>query len=235
MTSQIATRRSGRVRQIELAPRTIAVLGGSALILIGAIFVIGLMLGRFLLGGNVERARMRGRRGNSRPISRQSRPDLARSMQLRLVSALNAQLIRLDALGRRSRPRGADRGIDFDKTAAGGPKQRGGRWLGASAGADRSARYTEEQLTIAIDNWLRSSLLASRQLGQRIMPGGLPLIGGWVSSQLATATIFTGRGALAGVDLRSTGSKVISVGRESSLKGYKTGYGNVVRSGTHRI
>jgi murein DD-endopeptidase MepM/ murein hydrolase activator NlpD len=50
------------------------------------------------------------------------------------------------------------------------------------------------------------SLLATRQLGQRIMPGGLPLIGGWVSSHFGYRNDpFTGRGAFhSGVDFAAS-------------------------------
>jgi murein DD-endopeptidase MepM/ murein hydrolase activator NlpD len=76
------------------------------------------------------------------------------------------------------------------------------------------------------------SLLASRQLTQRVMPGGLPLIGGWISSHFGyRSDPFTGRGAFhAGVDFAGpVGSRVIAVGPGVvSFSGYKSGYGNVV-------
>jgi murein DD-endopeptidase MepM/ murein hydrolase activator NlpD len=239
MTSQIATRRSGRVRQIELAPRTIAVLGGAALILIGAIFMIGLMLGRFLLGGNVEQ------RAYARALAQQQADLQAARGQIdgkvdaiaARVGTLNAQLIRLDALGRRLTDlAGLDRGeFDFDKAPpAGGPEN-----SVAEGGSAQVPELTEvlDTLEEQLDDRHRQlvaleSLLASRQLGQRIMPGGLPLIGGWVSSQFGyRSDPFTGRGAFhAGVDFAGpTGSKVISVGPGVvSYAGYKAGYGNVV-------
>ena len=127
MTFQIATGRSGRARQIELTPRTIALLGGSVLILIGAIFVLGLMLGRFLLGGNVEQ------RAYARALAQQQADIQAARGQIDgkvdaiagRVGTLNAQLIRLNALGRRLTDlAGLDRGeFDFDKAPpAGGPE-----------------------------------------------------------------------------------------------------------------
>ena len=75
-------------------------------------------------------------------------------------------------------------------------------------------------------------VMASRELGQRIMPGGLPLIGGWISSHFGhRSDPFTGRGAFhAGVDFAGpTGSRVIAVGPGVvSYSGWKQGYGNVV-------
>ena len=84
-----------------------------------------------------------------------------------------------------------------------------------------------EQQLVALE-----SLLATRELGQRIMPGGLPLIGGWISSHFGYRTDpFTGRGAFhAGVDFAGPpGTAVIAVGPGVvSYAGYKSGYGNVV-------
>ena len=75
-------------------------------------------------------------------------------------------------------------------------------------------------------------LLASRELGIRTMPGGLPLIGGWISSHFGRRTDpFTGHAAFhAGVDFAGApGSRVISVGPGVvTYSGYKSGYGNVV-------
>ena len=75
-------------------------------------------------------------------------------------------------------------------------------------------------------------LLASRELGARMLPGGLPLIGGWISSHFGRRSDpFTGRGAFhAGVDFAGTpGSKIIAVGPGViSFSGYKSGYGYVV-------
>jgi hypothetical protein len=179
MTSQIATGRRGRVRQIELAPRTLALLGASALILLGAIFVIGLLLGRYLLGGNVEQ------RAYARALAQQQADLQAARGQIdgkvdaiaARVGTLNAQLIRLDALGRRHTDlAGLDRGeFDFDKAPpAGGPED-----TVSGGGSAQVPELTEvldtleEQLhdrhrqLVALE-----SLLASRQLGQRIMPGG---------------------------------------------------------------
>ena len=239
MTFQIATGRSGRVRQIELSPRTVTLLAGSALLLICAIFVIGLVLGRFLLGGNVEQ------RAYARALAQQQADLQAARGQIdgkvdaiaARVGTLNAQFIRLNALGRRLTDlAGLDRGeFDFDKAPpAGGPE--GAVVEGGSAQVPELVEVLdtlEEQLDDRHQQLVTlESLLASRQLRQRIMPGGLPLIGGWVSSQFGyRSDPFTGRGAFhAGVDFAGpNGSKVISVAPGIvAYAGYKTGYGNVV-------
>ena len=128
MNFQIVSGRNGRVRQLDLTrPRTLAVLGGSVLLLLGAIFVVGLMLGRFLLGANAEE------RAYARALAQQKVDIQAARGQVEgqvdaiaaRVGTLNAQLIRLDALGRRLTDlAGLDRGeFDFDKAPpAGGPE-----------------------------------------------------------------------------------------------------------------
>jgi murein DD-endopeptidase MepM/ murein hydrolase activator NlpD len=74
--------------------------------------------------------------------------------------------------------------------------------------------------------------MSTRQLSQRIMPGGWPVIGGWISSHFGyRSDPFTGRGAFhAGVDFAAEpGTRVISTGPGVvSFSGYKSGYGNVV-------
>ncbi len=74
--------------------------------------------------------------------------------------------------------------------------------------------------------------MSTRSLGERILPGGWPIIGGWISSHFGyRSDPFTGRGAFhAGVDFAGPkGAKVIATGPGVvSFSGYKNGYGNVV-------
>jgi murein DD-endopeptidase MepM/ murein hydrolase activator NlpD len=240
MHFQIVSGRTGRARQVDFTqPRTLLAIGGSALLLIAAIFVLGILLGRFLLAGSAQS------REFSRALAQQQLDIQAARGQLdgkvdalaTRLGSLNAQLIRLDALGRRLTDlAGLDRGeFDFDK-----PPPTGGPEGPEAAGG--SAQVPE--LTVVLDTLqsqvedrerqliVLESLLASRQLGQRMLPGGLPLIGGWISSHFGYRNDpFTGRGAFhAGVDFAGTpGSKVIAVGPGVvSFSGYKSGYGNVV-------
>ena len=236
MNLRITTGRAGRTRQIELtAPRTMV----AAVLIVAAVFVAGLVLGRFLLGGNAEQ------RAFARALAQQKQDLQAARGQIdgqvdalvARVGTLNAQLIRLDALGRRLTDlAGLDRGeFDFEQAPpAGGPEGR--ETLAGSAQvpeltADLDLLETQvsdrqQQLTAL------EMLLATRELGSRIMPGGLPLIGGWISSHFGRRTDpFTGRGAFhAGVDFAGApGSRVIAVGPGViSFSGYKSGYGNVV-------
>ncbi len=76
------------------------------------------------------------------------------------------------------------------------------------------------------------NLMAMRELGERIIPGGLPLIGGWISSHYGyRSDPFTGHRALhRGVDFAGRpGTRIVSVAPGVvSYAGYKAGYGYVV-------
>jgi len=240
MHFQIVSGRTGRARHVDFSqPRTLALIGGGALLLAATLFVLGVVLGRFFLASSFQSGEF------ARAIAQQQQEIQAARGQMdgkvdaiaARVGALNAQLIRLDALGRRLTDlAGLDRGeFDFDKPPpAGGPE--GFESAGGSAQVpdlDRALNALQKQVEDREQQLMvLESLLASRQLGQRMLPGGLPLIGGWISSHFGyRSDPFTGRGAFhAGVDFAGVpGSKVIAVGPGVvSFSGYKTGYGNVV-------
>jgi murein DD-endopeptidase MepM/ murein hydrolase activator NlpD len=236
MILRIVTGPRGRTREIDLkGPRTLL----AAVLVIAAIFAAGLMLGRFLLGGNAEE------RAYARAIAQQKSDLQAARGQIdgkvdaiaSRVGSLNAQLIRLDALGRRLTDlAGLDRGeFDFERAPpAGGPEgseAQGGSVLVPELTAVLDTLEDQindrEQQLLALE-----TLMSSRELGQRIMPGGLPLIGGWISSHFGYRTDpFTGRGAFhAGVDFAGPpGSRVVAVGPGVvSYAGWKQGYGYTV-------
>ena len=157
------------------------------------------------------------------------------------VGTLNAHLIRLDALGRRVTDlAGLDRGeFDFDKAPpAGGPE--GQEVQGGSAQVPEltDALDTLEEQLVDRQRQLRGARKPDvhAQLGERILPGGLPIIGGWISSHFGyRSDPFTGRGAFhAGVDFAGPpGSKVIAVGPGVvSYSGYKTATATWSRSRT---
>ena len=236
MNLRIVTGGGSRARQIELSGHRAVLV---AALVIASIFVVGLVLGRFLLGAGAEqRAFARASERHKQDLqAARGRIDGQVDAIAARVGALNAQVIRLDALGRRLTDlAGLDRGeFDFDKAPpAGGPE----------ASEERGGSAQVPELTAVLDS-LESKiddrerqltaleiLLASRELGERMLPGGLPLIGGWISSHFGRRTDpFTGHGAFhAGVDFAATpGSKVISVGPGVvSFSGVKSGYGNVV-------
>jgi len=239
MNLHIVSGRTGRVLQFDLTqPRTILVAATGGLLMAGVLFAAGLQIGR-IVAGPLDRAAV------ARQIDQQ-RHDLetVRSqMQGRVdalaarVGTLNAHLIRLDAIGRRVTDlAGLDRGeFDFDQPPpAGGPD--GQEFQGGSAAVpDLSVALDtlEEQL---VDRQRQmsvlESLMSTRSLGERILPGGWPIIGGWISSHFGyRSDPFTGRGAFhAGVDFAAPpGSKVITTGAGTvTYSGYKNGYGYVV-------
>jgi murein DD-endopeptidase MepM/ murein hydrolase activator NlpD len=235
MNLRIVTGPSGRTREIDLTgPRLLL-----ASVLVVGIFIAGLALGRFLLGGNAEQrayARAMAQQKTDLQAARGQIDGKVDALAAR-IGSLNAQLIRLDALGRRLTDlAGLDRGeFDFAKPPpAGGPE-------GQEA---QGGSVQVPELTAVLDTLEKQindraqqlgaleMVMASRELGQRIMPGGLPLIGGWISSHFGRRSDpFTGRGAFhAGVDFAGpTGSRVIAVGPGVvSYSGWKQGYGNVV-------
>ncbi|HEX6573292.1 MAG TPA: M23 family metallopeptidase [Steroidobacteraceae bacterium] len=236
MNFRITTGRAGRTRHIEFSgPRmTLA-----ALLVVATIFAVGLVLGRFLLGAGAEQRAFVRALAQQRIDLQAARGQIDGQVDALAarVGMLNAQLLRLDALGRRLTDlAGLDRGeFDFEQAPpAGGPEasepQGGSAQVpGLTAVLDvlESQIENREQQLFALE-----TLLASRELGARIMPGGLPLIGGWISSHFGRRTDpFTGRGAFhSGVDFAGApGSRVIAVGPGVvSFSGYKSGYGNVV-------
>jgi murein DD-endopeptidase MepM/ murein hydrolase activator NlpD len=239
MNLHIVSGRTGRVLQFDLKqPKTMLIAAASVLVVSAVVFAAGVQLGR-IVAGPIDRAAV------AREIEKQ-RLDLNAvrgQMQGKVdalaarVGTLNAHLIRLDALGRRVTDlAGLDRGeFDFDQPPpAGGPD--GDEFQGGSAQVP--------DLTVALDTLeaqlldrqrqltVLESLMSTRSLGERVLPGGLPIIGGWISSHFGyRSDPFTGRGAFhAGVDFTGpTGSRVIATGPGVvSFSGYKNGYGNVV-------
>jgi murein DD-endopeptidase MepM/ murein hydrolase activator NlpD len=235
MNLRIVTGPHGRTREIDLTgPRLLL-----ASILVIGIFMSGLALGRFLLGGYAEQrayARAMVQQKTDLQAARGQIDGKVDALAAR-IGSLNAQLIRLDALGRRLTDlAGLDRGeFDFAKPPpAGGPE--GQELQGGSVQVPEltSVLDTLEQQIHDREQQLGAleMVMASRELGQRIMPGGLPLIGGWISSHFGRRSDpFTGRGAFhAGVDFAGpAGSRVIAVGPGVvTYSGWKEGYGNVV-------
>jgi murein DD-endopeptidase MepM/ murein hydrolase activator NlpD len=239
MHFNIVTGRPGRPKQLELSGSRLVLM---ASVLIAAIFITGLGLGRFVIGASAEQRALARTLVQQRQAIQAARGQLDGQVDALAarVGSLNAQLIRLDALGKRlTEVAGLDRGeFDFGKAPpAGGPDASDqANSAGGSSEVPELAKVLDslesevsdrEQQLIALE-----TVLASRQLGKRIRPGGLPLIGGWISSHFGyRADPFTGYGAFhAGVDFAGApGSRVVAVGPGVvSFAGYKQGYGNVV-------
>jgi hypothetical protein len=239
MNLQIVSSRTGQVLQFDLKrPKTLFVIAASVLLVVGAVFAAGLQLGRFV-AGPLDRAAL------AREFDRQRLDIEAVRGQMQgtvdalaaRIGTLNAHLIRLDALGRRVTDlAGLDRGeFDFEQAPpAGGPE---GEEFATGSAQIPDLTVALDTLEAQLENRQRQlavleSLMSTRSLGERILPGGWPIIGGWISSHFGYRTDpFTGRGAFhAGVDFAGPqGSRVIATGPGVvSFSGYKNGYGYVV-------
>jgi len=239
MNLQIVTGRSRHVLRVDLKqPRQFMALAAGLIVIAGGIFAAGVELGR-LVAGPIDRAAV----ARELDAQRQQVAVVRSEMQGRVnamasrIGTLNAHLIRLDAMGRRITDlAGLDRGeFDFDQPPPlGGPE--GGETDGGSAAVPDLTAALDAVEAQLIDRQRQltalESLMSTRSLGERIIPGGWPIIGGWISSHFGyRADPFTGRGAFhAGVDFAAPpGTRVMATGPGVvSFAGYKSGYGYVV-------
>jgi murein DD-endopeptidase MepM/ murein hydrolase activator NlpD len=239
MNLQIMTGRAGRVFHVDLKqPRTILIAVASVMLVVGAVFTAGLELGR-IVAGPLDRAAVERELDQQRA----SVADIRSEMQGKVnalasrIGTLNAHLIRLDAMGRRVTDlAGLDRGeFDFDQPPpAGGPD--GGEFHGGTMQVPELTTALDALEAQLVDRQRQltalESLMSTRSLGERIMPGGWPIIGGWISSRYGyRSDPIHGHAAFhAGVDFAAPpGSKVIATGPGVvTFSGYKQGYGYVV-------
>ena len=239
MHFQIVSARTGRVRQFDLTENRTLMIGAAAtLLLVTVIFFSGIQLGRFIAGPlqGEQLARELQEQRMAIDATRQQVQGKVDALAKR-VGTLNAHLLRLDALGRRITDLAdLDRGeFDFDAPPpTGGPE--GGEVEGGSVAVPELAS-TLDALELQLQDRDRQlvvleNLMAMRELGERIIPGGLPLIGGWISSHYGyRSDPFTGHRALhRGVDFAGRpGTRIVSVAPGVvSYAGYKAGYGYVV-------
>ena len=239
MHFQIVSARTGRVRQFDLTENRTLMIGAAAtLLLVTVIFFSGMQLGRFIAGPlqGEQLARELQEQRMAIDATRQQVQGKVDALAKR-VGTLNAHLLRLDALGRRITDLAdLDRGeFDFDAPPpTGGPE--GGEVEGGSVAVPELAS-TLDALELQLQDRDRQlvvleNLMAMREIGERIIPGGLPLIGGWISSHYGyRSDPFTGHRALhRGVDFAGRpGTRIVSVAPGVvSYAGYKAGYGYVV-------
>jgi len=239
MNLQIMSGPTGRVLQLDFKrPKTVLIAAASVLLVVGVVFATGVQIGRFV-AGPLDRAAMQREFDRQRLQLEAVRGQMQGKVDALAarVGTLNAHLIRLDALGRRVTDlAGLDRGeFDFNEAPpVGGPE---GEEFATGSAQIPDLTVALESLETQLENRQRQltvleSLMSTRSLGERILPGGWPIVGGWISSHFGhRSDPLTGRGAFhAGVDFAAPkGSKVIATGPGVvTFSGYKTGYGYVV-------
>jgi murein DD-endopeptidase MepM/ murein hydrolase activator NlpD len=233
--------RGGRARQFNLEhPATLAVLASMVLAILGTAFVLGMQLGEHSVKG-VDVARPgvlsgaftqeKGEIGALR-TELQDRVD---AMAMRL-GAINAQILRLNALGKRLTDMAKidRREFNFDaEPSTGGPESEG---EGVNAQipdltlmldqAERRVDLRDTQLG-ALEN-----IILARKLNEEIHPEGRPVHQGFISSYFGERQDpFTGEEAIhKGVDFAgSAGDEVIAVAAGVvTWAGLRAGYGKLI-------
>lgn len=219
----VFSKRLGRARQFELG-RPVALTATVVIVatLLTAVLFAGVQMGR--TGTLMEPVAQVGDWGRTLEEQRQQVADARRDLQERLdalasrVGQMNAHVIRLDALGRRlTEMAKLDKGeFNFGSPpAVGGPE---GLMVGATVGStditgmldtlSQQLKDRERQLSVL------ESLISTRNLSTQIVPGGRPVVQGWISSYFGGRTDpFTGRSAFhRGLDFAGrAGSQVVAV------------------------
>lgn len=236
----VFSRRLGRARQFELGrPVALTVTIAIVVTLLTGVLFAGVQLGRS--GAILEPVAQASEWGRKLEEQRLQVLAAKRDLQERLdalasrVGQMNAHVIRLDALGRRlTEMAKLDKGeFNFDSTpAVGGPES---LVEGGVASADISGML--DMLTQQIKDRERQlsvleSLISTRNLSTQLVPGGRPVMQGWISSYFGQRPDpFTGRNAFhRGLDFAGpAGSQVVSVA--SGVVTYskdRFGYGRTV-------
>jgi len=235
------SKRRGAARQLNLAhPLALGLVATLALGLLGGAFTLGMRLGQ---GDGARLAR--GDTAHWRQIlsdQKQQIADLKQQLQERVdamavrLGAMNAHVIRLDALGKRLTEMADidNREFDFDSDPpTGGPESDG---EGVSAQIpdlttlidrlDKRVELRDSQLS-ALEN-----VILARDLKKQIHPEGRPVNQGFISSYFGEREDpFTGREAYhKGVDFAgSAGEDVVAVAAGVvTWSGERSGYGNLV-------
>ncbi len=219
----VFSKRMGRARQFELArPAVLTAMAIGLTLLFSTIFLAGMKLGHRslvleptaqVLEWSRQLEEQRSQVVNSRG-ELQERLDAIASR----VGQMTAQVIRLEALGRRlTEMAGLDQGeFNFgEPPAQGGPEA-----------VFEGAIATAPDLTVMLDRLeqqiedkerqlgVLESLISTRNLSREIVPGGRPVSQGWISSYFGNrADPFTGRTAFhRGVDFAGrSNSDVVAV------------------------
>jgi len=231
-----------RLPKVDLSrPRTVAAILAGSLILMAAAFLAGTVTG----SSYAERGALADlERWSSDLRSQRDAVAQARATAEQQISALaarigqmHAQLIRLDALGKRlTEAANLDRGeFDFDTPpAVGGPEDPA---PAGEAPAVPTVSQLLDSLSTTIDDRSRQlaaleTLIFSRELARQIVPGGRPVESGYISSFFGRRPDpFTGEPAFhPGVDFAGApGTHVLAVADGVvSFAGRDKGYGKMV-------
>ena len=237
----VFSKRHGRARQIELGrPLAMTVTIAAVVAVLAGVLFAGVQLGRS--GSLSDPGQQVVEWGAKLEEQRSQVLTTRRELQDRLdalagrVGQMNAHVIRLDALGRRLTDMAKlDKGeFDFDREpAVGGPE---GVVEGAIAAAPDLTGMLDDLANQIKDRerqlGVLESLISTRNLSRQIVPGGRPVMQGWISSYFGhRADPFTGRRAFhRGIDFAGpSGAEVVAVA--SGVVTYskeRFGYGKVV-------
>ena len=231
----------GAARQLNLAhPVALGLASVLAIALLGGAFVLGIQLGQ----NNGTRLARNDTNHWSEAVTDQKRQiaDLRQQLQERVdamavrLGAMNAHVIRLDALGKRLTEMADidNREFDFDSDPPSGGPESDGEGVSAEIPdltalidrLDKRVELRDSQLS-ALEN-----VILARDLKKQIHPEGRPVTQGFISSYFGEREDpFTGREAYhKGVDFAgSAGADVIAVAAGIvTWAGERSGYGNLV-------
>lgn len=235
------SKREGLARQLNLAhPFTLAILAVLVLGILGTAFALGMQLGqgssgRFARGESARWTAILADQKHQIADLKERMNERVDAMAMRM-GAVNAHVIRLDALGKRLTEMAAidSREFDFDSAPpSGGPEADGG---GVSAQIpDLSTKLRDLEQTVDLRDSQLSALenvILARELKEQTHPEGRPVSAGFISSYFGEREDpFSGHEAYhKGVDFAgTTGAHVMAVAAGVvTWAGERTGYGNLV-------
>jgi murein DD-endopeptidase MepM/ murein hydrolase activator NlpD len=235
------SRREGKARQLNLGrPLTLSIIAGVTLIVLGAAFALGMQWG---LGSHARAALGdTARFGTLLAEQKVQIADLKQQLQLRVdamamrLGAVNAHVIRLDALGK-GLTEMADidsREFNFERDPPSGGPEADGEGVSAQIPdltvmlrqLEQRVDLRESQLS-ALEN-----VILARELKEQIHPEGRPVASGFISSYFGERSDpFDGREAFhKGVDFAgAAGSRVVAVAAGVvTWAGERSGFGKLV-------
>jgi len=235
------SRREGRARGLNLAhPLTLSLIAGLTLAILASAFALGLQFGR----GAHQRGLLSDSLSFGSLLAEQKRQitELRQQLQLRVdamamrLGAVNAHVIRLDALGKRLTEMADIDSHEFNfdlEPPSGGPEAEG---EGVSARIpDLTAMLSQlEQRVNLRDSQLLAleNVILARELKEEIHPAGRPVTRGFISSYFGERSDpFDGREAFhKGVDFAgSIGDNVVAVAAGVvTWAGERSGFGKLV-------